>query len=129
MGTAARPVQAATTAIRSRLWWAAIGGVSWFAITAAAELLAGGASVDGSLFVAAIAVTCLAGALFGRSLGDDVALALGSVAGLVLSSLLVATEPGAPPIEDVLSVASYLGIAVVVLTPLFRRLVDWLRTV
>lgn len=128
--TGARP-RIVPTAASARVlprWALAIGGgILWFIVSTVAELARGGPDVDGPLFLVTLAVTCLAGAAAGRTFGDDVALLLGSVAGLVLSSILVAVEPAGHSPEDVLSLAIYIGVAVVLLSPIFRRLIAVMR--
>jgi len=127
-GARSRPVPSTTSSrVSPRLLLAVGGGILWFIVTTVAGLVGGPPSADGSPFLLALAITCLVGAAMGRTWGDDVALALGSVAGLVLSSLIFPAEPAGSAPEDVLSLALYVGAAVVLLSPLFRRLIAFLR--
>ncbi len=121
-----RPVAAAPERVSPRIPLLVGGAVFWFVIATVAELAGGDPSVEAPLFLVALAMTCLAGAMVGRSWGDDIALAVGSIAGLVLSSLLVATEPAGHAAGDIVTVAIYIGVAVAVLSPVFRRLMEML---
>ena len=122
-----RPASATSALVSPRALLALSGGVFWFIATTIAEIVNGGPSVDGPLFVLGAVVTILVGGAIGRSWADDIALAVGCVAGIGLSSGLAGVEPAGNAAEDTFTLAFYVGLAVIILTPVVRRVLAGLR--
>ncbi|HYM83209.1 MAG TPA: hypothetical protein VEY67_03550 [Candidatus Dormibacteraeota bacterium] len=99
----------------------AAGAALWFLVSTAVELYdSGDPTLEGQLFLGTIVVTCLLAGRFGRSSRDDLATAIGSGLGLLVSSVLVAVEPAGHPLGDILGVALMIIVPVVLLSPVVR---------